>query len=233
MIFLSLFACQTGFTSYHPDLVEINWGVGEDEVVDEADVVQQPETTVEEEEVYIDEDEDGYSVEEGDCDDTNPDLTPDAIDECDGIDNNCDGQIDEDLSIDQNEPNDESGTDLGDYFTEDSIVTSGFIGEEEDLDRFHFYLSDPIGGWFQIDVNLQTTSLSADYVVEFWILEDINGNEPRMVQLIDDSGVGAGESYTYSGIPFSDDAGLYGVVVYSNGGSGCDTEYDLSISFTN
>ena len=41
-----------------------------------------------------DADGDGYYNDE-DCDDTNPMVTPDAIEICDGFDNNCDGQIDE------------------------------------------------------------------------------------------------------------------------------------------
>jgi hypothetical protein len=35
----------------------------------------------------------------GDCDDQNPAISPVGIEICDGIDNNCDGQIDEDLTL--------------------------------------------------------------------------------------------------------------------------------------
>ena len=41
-----------------------------------------------------DEDQDGYTIDE-DCNDKNGWANPGMIEMCDGIDNNCDGQIDE------------------------------------------------------------------------------------------------------------------------------------------
>ncbi len=43
---------------------------------------------------------DGYTVEDGDCNDENRQIYPGAPDRCDGVDNNCDGAIDEAFDAD-------------------------------------------------------------------------------------------------------------------------------------
>ncbi len=43
-------------------------------------------------------DQDGWSVDDGDCDDLNDTINPGAAETCDGVDNDCDGDVDEDAS---------------------------------------------------------------------------------------------------------------------------------------
>jgi hypothetical protein len=45
--------------------------------------------------IAVDSDGDGYTVETGDCDDSNASIHPGAQEVADGVDNNCDGNIDE------------------------------------------------------------------------------------------------------------------------------------------
>jgi len=47
-----------------------------------------------------DADGDGHSAADGDCDDTDPRIHPGADETCDGEDNDCDGQVDEDDAVD-------------------------------------------------------------------------------------------------------------------------------------
>ncbi len=42
-----------------------------------------------------DADADGFTIAEGDCDDVDPSVRPDAAERCDGVDENCNGEIDE------------------------------------------------------------------------------------------------------------------------------------------
>lgn len=54
-----------------------------------------PEELVGREYLGADADEDGYTVSEGDCDDEDPEINPEAFDRCDGVDNDCSGAADE------------------------------------------------------------------------------------------------------------------------------------------
>ncbi|MBW2255826.1 MAG: putative metal-binding motif-containing protein [Deltaproteobacteria bacterium] len=60
----------------------------------------------------VDDDGDGYTEQEGDCDDANDAVNPDAVDECDGVDNDCDG-ADEGCPEDTDADTDTDGTVTG------------------------------------------------------------------------------------------------------------------------
>lgn len=64
---------------------------------------------------------DGYTVNAGDCDDFNAAINPMAIEVCDLIDNNCDGQIDEGFDLD----NDGYTTCSGDCDDSDNSINPG------------------------------------------------------------------------------------------------------------
>ena len=48
---------------------------------------------------FLDLDDDGFRPYDGDCDDDDPDRSPAISETCDGVDNNCDGRIDEEVLI--------------------------------------------------------------------------------------------------------------------------------------
>ena len=49
--------------------------------------------------LVADYDRDGFSIEDGDCDDHNPYIYPQAAEICDSLDNNCDDLIDSILDV--------------------------------------------------------------------------------------------------------------------------------------
>jgi hypothetical protein len=67
-----------------------------------------------------DDDGDGYSENDGDCDDTKSAVNPLATEICDGIDNNCDGQVD--VAMQNGDLDGDNDVDIFDMF----IVASDF-----------------------------------------------------------------------------------------------------------
>jgi large repetitive protein len=81
----------------------------------------------------VDVDEDGYAVEE-DCNDRDASINPGAEEVCDGIDNNCDGTVDEGVTVTGYADSDGDG--FGDAATEAELceLTDGWVEDATDCD---------------------------------------------------------------------------------------------------
>jgi len=60
-----------------------------------ADLADPPRGRSDDPAAYTDDDGDGYAEVQGDCDDENPLINPGKTDWCDGVDNDCDGRVDQ------------------------------------------------------------------------------------------------------------------------------------------
>lgn len=78
--------------------------------------------------VETDNDSDGYNV-EVDCDDARQTVNPDAPEACDGLDNNCDGEVDNNVADAPVWYADADGDSYGDPATSQSACTApdGFV----------------------------------------------------------------------------------------------------------
>ena len=178
-----------------------------------------------------DDDGDGYTENEGDCDDSDAATYPSASEQCDGVDNDCDGYLNEDW-WDVYEEN-ESSTDayyLGEIDEDSSwsgseVTVSGLtLHHEGDEDWLWWWADDE---WYDdVDVYVVAEGLTGgDFVIELymedggsWVLQD------------SDSGKGT-LSVSKEGDWASDDDDNWAIRVYAStwpGGS-CATTYSLTI----
>ncbi|MCB9763108.1 MAG: putative metal-binding motif-containing protein [Alphaproteobacteria bacterium] len=181
----------------------------------------------------VDDDGDGQTENQGDCDDTDASVYTGAPEVCDAVDNDCDGSINED-SWDQFEANDTittyhnfGGVDTSFPWTGSTLeVTSLNLHNASDEDWFRFETEDiPLidSGDFTVTV---TVSAPVSYTVDLWKLD---GN------LVHDSASGVGP--TVLRVSYDDDWIIWdtfdewAIAVYSTswGGAACSQTYSLRI----
>ena len=78
-------------------------------------------------------DNDGYG-EDWDCDDNDANVFPSNTETCDGIDNNCDGYIDEDLTVLYYADDDGDGFGDGTSYQKSCEPVDGFVENADDCD---------------------------------------------------------------------------------------------------
>ncbi len=176
-----------------------------------------------------DDDGDGYTEYAGDCDDADDTLSPGEIDICDGIDQDCDGYIN-DPYWDSYEPNDTMATrynlgsvDGGGLWSGDSVELSGMtFSYAGDDDWFYWEADDEL--WDNVDVQVVASGLNVagDYVIELY---DGGGN------LLDsDSGDGAiTATFTSDQLETGDDDFMVHIYASTWPANSCSTTWKLKI----
>jgi hypothetical protein len=176
-----------------------------------------------------DADEDGWTVDEGDCDDDDRQIHPELSDEaCDGADQDCDGRSDEDFALDVYEPNDTQleWTDLGDL--KDEIVVEGYLFPTADADGFYAWVTDYTWTSFSF-AGTVTPPADVDLMVQVWRYGESDSDWVFLFEN-DTGGDGDPESFAYDGEVLVEDSGFYAVVVVPYGdGATCDGTYAVAI----
>ncbi len=80
-----------------------------------------------------DQDHDGFSVADGDCDDNNPGVHPGAAEHANGVDDDCDGEIDEDMDTEDHDGDGWSES-MGDCDDSNPGIHPGAVENENGVD---------------------------------------------------------------------------------------------------
>ena len=171
----------------------------------------------------VDDDGDGATENDGDCDDADGTIYPGALDGCDQVDEDCDGELDEDaVDDDGNEPNDDTDTDLGTLTTDSVISVSGYLHSDDDVDRFVFDFEDSSWSIFTLNIRVSGVPSDADYALA---LDYLASGEERVGE---DSGATT-LSITTEDDLFDEDGGEYRLTLSANRGADCSRAYLISL----
>lgn len=187
-----------------------------------------PQDTGEPDPWKVDDDGDGWSEEDGDCDDNNSAVHPEAPDICDDLDNDCDGDFNEDsVREDPFEPNDVTPVNLGDLGDGD-MSASGLLHNDDDQDRFQFYVEDHwLSDRFPVAISLSNLPSGATYRLTLNRLRSDGSESLGQVDQVFGSG---SLSLGLEDVLGDENGGDYEVVVEAIAGADCGLRYLLSIS---
>jgi len=122
---------------------------------------------------------DGYTENEGDCDDTDPYTHPAAADVCDDADNNCDGRINDD-DWDAQEPSDSLSEAINAGTVDGSIIIDSdewsmgglTLHHSSDEDWIRFDADDDIYDNVSVSVSIGLLPSTGNYLVELYLLDE-------------------------------------------------------------
>ncbi len=173
-------------------------------------------------------DDDGVGWDEGDCDDEDAQVHPGALDSCDGVDSDCDGEIDEAAGIsDPYEPNDVDGAQLGALEDSDRSA-SGLLHNDADVDRFTFELSDDWFDFFEVSVVLSNIPSDGTYRLTLNRLTTVDDDLP-LGQMDQAFSTGGSITLSFSDDSGPDESGTYECVVEAIANADCDSTYLLTV----
>ena len=132
--------------------------------------------------LYTDDDGDGFTEDEGDCDDTNPDVAPNQAEECDGLDNDCNGSIDDGAYDGQTFFLDNDGDGYGDpsNTTTECTQAANYVTNGDDCDDDD-YTANPEGieiSWNGVDEDCDGDDVDLTECVE----DAINATAEQMTE---------------------------------------------------
>ena len=172
-----------------------------------------------------DDDGDGFAEDAGDCDDTDPTVSPVATDGCDGRDDDCDGAIDEEAwRDDPYEPNDDVAWPGGSWHDDGTHSLEAALDADSDIDRYRFSMDD--SGWslFSLDVGLSGVPDGAVYALS---VVNVTTGESYGVE------EGGGSlSISIADTVFTDEGGTWELSVWARSGADCGRTYLLSVGFS-
>jgi hypothetical protein len=176
----------------------------------------------------VDDDGDGTSEVEGDCDDTDLTVHPGAEDLCNGVDDDCDDAVDEDAAPDGYEPNDAEPSSIGRLDDDPELSVVATLSGEADVDRYAFSFAD--SGWSLFTVTMSLTGIPEDATWRF-TLNRLSSDGDLPAEEIDQVfGTGTLE-LSLSDASFVEDGGTYELVVESISGADCGRTYLLNVSW--